>query len=102
MKLVHCGNFLVSQSKDTHWCIERTTQCIYILPELIVFKNNDLSPKGFSHISLNFLEAMVALRISLSLNKWRSPISSPAIWHSLILMKHDGVLLEDGMRTLMS
>ena len=40
----------------------------------------------FSYISLNSLEAMVALRISLSLNKQRSPINSPAIGHSLILM----------------
>ena len=30
---------------------------------------------------------MVALRIFLNLNKRRSPISSPAMWHLLILMK---------------
>ncbi len=83
--------------------------------------------KVFPNISLNSLEAMVALRISLSLNKQRSPISSLAMRHLLILMKeksnqfsghasfanlnepnvnaiivHDGVLLEDGMRTVMS
>jgi hypothetical protein len=68
--------------------------------------------KLFAHISWNSLEAMVALRISLSFNKQRSPISSPAMRHLLIFMNpmpnvnasivHDGVLLEDGVRTVTS
>jgi hypothetical protein len=53
---------------------------------------------------------MVSLRISLSLNKWRSPISFAG--HAALanlnepnlnaIIVHDGVLLEDGMRTVTS